>query len=290
MAFQAPVGSQQERDTGEIWPGSWFDFTPYGKSYEYGIHTGADLNNNSPHWDSDAHAPVYAMGDGKVTYARLVSKKVWGNLIVIDHGTVDGKPLFSRYGHIEAMLIHAGDTVKMGQQIANVGNGEGLFAYHLHFDISATTKMGTLPTYWPGRDRQGVKFHFVDPKAWLEGHHVVNSAPGTVNSDTGGAGNTGASGSAGSTGVSESQPKPASSLAVWHIIAPAGAQVYKNSRLDAEKTMLLPRGSKINLAAEARNDATYTWVKILGGANDGQWVILGKKDRSETYVSTNPPQ
>jgi hypothetical protein len=280
MAFQTPVGTQKERDSGEIWPGTWFDFTPYGKSYEYGIHTGADLNNNAPRWDSDAHAPVHAIGDGKVSYARLVSKRVWGNLIVIDHGIVDGKPLFSRYGHIEAMLVQPGDTVTMGQQIANIGNGEGLFAYHLHFDISTTTQLESAPSYWPGRDRQGVKHHFVDPKAWLEQHHVVNSPAGDTNT----------SGDGGSVERNEAPPKPAPIFATWYVIAPNGAQAYKNSRLDAEKTVLLARGSKLNLAADARNDATYTWVKVLGGAQDGQWLVLGKKDRSEVYVSTNPPQ
>lgn len=287
MAFQAPVGTQQERDTGEIWPGTWFDFTPYGKSYEYGIHTGADLNNNAPRWDSDAHAPVYAIGDGKVTYARLVSKKVWGNLIVIDHGTVDGKPLYSRYGHIEAMVINPGDTVKMGQQIANVGNGEGLFAYHLHFDISTTTQLATAPSYWPGRDRQGVKHHFVDPKAWLEQHHILGAPPVDTNTSSG---SSSASGASGSPTRNETPAKPQPVLTAWYVIDPKGAQVYKNSSLNAEKTVLLPRGSKLFLGAEARNDATFTWARILGGDQNGHWLALGRKDRSETYVSTNPPQ
>ena len=97
MSFQAPIGSPEEIATGRIWPGRWVDATPYLTHYSYGYHTGADLNLNYPVWDADQHSDVYAMGEGKVTYAKLFSTQYWGNIIVIDHGTVDGMPLFSRY-------------------------------------------------------------------------------------------------------------------------------------------------------------------------------------------------
>ena len=111
MSFTAPIGSDEERKSGIIWPGKWFDVTPYLTHYAYGYHTGADLNLNYPHWDGDAHSAVYAMGDGVVTYAQLYSRKVWGNLIIIDHGIVDGKPLFSRYAHVENIQVAAGQSV-----------------------------------------------------------------------------------------------------------------------------------------------------------------------------------
>ena len=136
MSFSSPVGTEEERNSGQIWPGTWTDATPYGTEYQYGIHTGADLNWNTPSWDGDAHAPVYAMGDGKVTYAqRWPNPNYWGNIIVIDHGIVDGKPLFSRYAHVENITVSPGQFVSKGHQICQVGNGFGLFPYHLHFDI-----------------------------------------------------------------------------------------------------------------------------------------------------------
>ena len=59
MAFQAPIGTQSEREGGIIWPGGWSDATGYLKPYAIGIHTGADLNLNLPGgWDKDAHSPV----------------------------------------------------------------------------------------------------------------------------------------------------------------------------------------------------------------------------------------
>jgi hypothetical protein len=59
--YTAPIGTEAERASGKIWPGSWFDATGYARHYRIGqpneaYHTGADLNCNTPVWDSDAHS------------------------------------------------------------------------------------------------------------------------------------------------------------------------------------------------------------------------------------------
>src|SRR5687767_12206950 len=109
MSFTSPIGSAAERAAGRIWPGKWDDYTGFDKLYALdtrgrnkAYHTGADLNLNYPNYNSDRHAEIYAIGDGIVTYAqRFPNPKAWGKLIIIDHGIVDGEPLFSRYGHVE---------------------------------------------------------------------------------------------------------------------------------------------------------------------------------------------
>jgi hypothetical protein len=59
----------------------------------------------------------------------------------------DGTPVYTRYGHVENISVHAGDVVARGQQISTVG----LFGppegknYHLHFDISNTTWLENHP-------------------------------------------------------------------------------------------------------------------------------------------------
>jgi len=275
MAYQAPIGTDDERNSGQVWPGTWVDATPYLTHYQYGYHTGADLNNNSPHFDADAHSPVYAMGQGKVTYAQLVSKKVWGNLIVIDHGIVDGKPLFSRYAHVEAINVKVGDMVQMGHPLARVGNGEGLFPYHLHFDISTTTQLKNMPTYWPGNDSQGVKSHFVDPRAWLRNtQHVVGSLP-----DTDG------------TNPPPPPPPPPSTRPVWYVIAADGAAIHKSPSAASEKAGMLTRGEKTSIDEDAGvNNESMIWGQIIGGQFEGNWLAIRKTDQSESYLSTNPPR
>lgn len=170
--FCAPIGTEEERLSGEIWPGKWYDANPFLNLYQFGYHTGADLNLNHPHWDADRHALVYAIAPGHVSYARLYSRRVWGNIIIIEHeaGLLGATPLFTRYGHVEDIMVEFGDPVEAGTPIARVGNGEGLFPYHLHFDISTTEILKGAPWHWPGRDRKQVIRHYVDPKAFLKIH------------------------------------------------------------------------------------------------------------------------
>src|SRR5215211_3857326 len=186
MSFQAPIGTAAERASGVIWPGRWLDATPYLTKYFVGIHTGADLNLPG---DADRDAAVYTIGDGTVTYAQMYpNPKAWGNIIVIDHGIVDGKPLFSRYGHVGNIRVSKGQAVRMGDQIATVGNGNNLFAYHLHFDISTTTVLREKAGNWPAPstkpDPSLVKPHYVDTKKWLQEHFGAHSTmDSTVTAD-----------------------------------------------------------------------------------------------------------
>jgi murein DD-endopeptidase MepM/ murein hydrolase activator NlpD len=264
MSFSSPVGTEEERNSGKIWPGTWLDATPYGTEYRYGIHTGADLNWNTPRWDADAHAPVYAIGEGKVTYAqRWPNPKYWGNIIVIDHGIVDGKPLFSRYAHVENIKVSPGQSVSIGDQICQVGNGFGLFAYHLHFDISTTKILLHEPQNWPAPKatpyyKGQLRKHYVDPRAWLQQAHVVENIT----------------------------PKPT----VWYVIDPAGVPVRNNHGLSAEQVGSLSQGSELSIdeTKGGRQDG-YLWAPIKSGQYEGFWVAIRKQDQSETYVSTNPP-
>jgi murein DD-endopeptidase MepM/ murein hydrolase activator NlpD len=153
--FESPVGEQIDRNTGKVWPSGWHDATEYGELYTVkgstkAYHTGADLNRRR----GDDNAPVYAMGDGVVTYARLFSRTAWGNIIIIDHGVVDGRVLYSRYGHVQRIAVQECTKVLKGQKIAGVGNGGPVLNFdpHLHFDISTTSMLKRHPGFWPGLD------------------------------------------------------------------------------------------------------------------------------------------
>ena len=274
MPFQAPIGTDEERKSGKMWPGTWVDATPHGTKYSLGYHTGADLNNNSPRFDADAHSPIYAIGDGVVTFGQLVSKDVWGNLIVIYHGKVDDKPVYSRYAHVEELAVSKGMVVKMGQQIARVGNQFGKFAYHLHFDISTTDQLKTYPTYWPGNDRKGVMHHFVDPRLWLYEH--LNATATEVPTGTGETTNP----------PPVNPPKPPA-RDVWYVIVPQ-VDVYKKPASDKAGT--LAHGVELsidtNKGAQADNKI---WAPITDGPQKGNWVAIRKTDQSESYLSTNKP-
>lgn len=285
IRFQSPVGTEAERSSRDIWPGGWTDATGYLKKYGHGIHTGADLNWNSPKWNADKHQPVYAIGRGTVTYAQLYSRKLWGKIVVIYHGIVDGKPLFSRYAHLHTIDVFAEQTVTAGLQIGTIGDGEGLFTpkpgwegHHLHFDISTSEVLRKEPQNWPAPnsnpDPRLVMQHYVDPRKWLRESHNVSDMQENELIDN-----------------QKHIIAPTVASTVWFVIAPAGVAVRNDHSASAEQVGLLPLGSELSIdETGAGNQDGFTWAAISAGQFKGLWLAIAKSDKSETYVSTNAPR
>jgi len=171
--YDSPVGTAAERRSDKIWPGNWFDATGFDRLYRVGTagqayHTGTDLNLNEPYWDADAHSPIYAAASGIVTYADRLPG--WGNVIVIRHDPLitTREVLYGRYAHVDEIQVAVGDRVVRGQQIAKVGNAEGIFAYHLHFDLSPTNILASQPWHWPKMDRAALRANYTDPQAFIQ--------------------------------------------------------------------------------------------------------------------------
>ncbi|MBN1121772.1 MAG: peptidoglycan DD-metalloendopeptidase family protein [Anaerolineae bacterium] len=176
--FDAPVGTAEERMSDKLWPGTWFDAVGFGTYYGDTIksyHTGADLNNNKPVWDTDANAPVYSPADGTVTFSAVLAG-TWGHVIVIRYDPLpDGTVVWSRMAHVNNPLVREGDRVERGQQIGSVGDAFGQLAYHLHYDIAKTDILEQQPWHWPGLNLDAVYQHYTDPKAFTEAHRPKRS-------------------------------------------------------------------------------------------------------------------
>jgi murein DD-endopeptidase MepM/ murein hydrolase activator NlpD len=170
--FDAPIGQFAERAAAPVWPGKWFDATGFAARYRIGTpaesyHTGADLNLNVPSWDLDAHSPVYAAANGVVTYADRLPG--WGNVIIIKHDPLlaDGRIVYGRYAHVENMRVQVGQRVVRGEQISSIGNAEGAYPYHLHFDVSPSNVLQTEPWHWPKLNLTNLLAHYVDPRQFV---------------------------------------------------------------------------------------------------------------------------
>jgi hypothetical protein len=76
--------------------------------------------------------------DGVVDNApnRAVGGNLYGNLLVIDHGTEE----FSLLGHLKqgSLIVKVGERVTKGQRIARVGNSGMSTEPHLHFQLMDT--------------------------------------------------------------------------------------------------------------------------------------------------------
>lgn len=73
--------------------------------------------------------PIYAAAGGVVVRARKLPQ--FGNLVEIDHRN----GYVTRYAHTSKMLVKAGDVVKKGQKIAEMGSTGRSTGTHLHFEV-----------------------------------------------------------------------------------------------------------------------------------------------------------
>jgi murein DD-endopeptidase MepM/ murein hydrolase activator NlpD len=72
---------------------------------------------------------INAAAGGVVITAEL--HPAYGNMVEIDHGN----NLVTRYAHTSRMLVKAGDLVKRGQKVAEVGSTGRSTGPHLHFEV-----------------------------------------------------------------------------------------------------------------------------------------------------------
>lgn len=89
----------------------------YGVDWSRMIHTGEDWYRLDG--VSTAGAPVYAVANGVVAkHSPGISYP--GNVVIIRHRLPDGRDIYSMYGHVNNVRVVEGQTVTIGQQIAQV--------------------------------------------------------------------------------------------------------------------------------------------------------------------------
>ncbi|MGL4240307.1 MAG: M23 family metallopeptidase, partial [Beijerinckiaceae bacterium] len=85
------------------------------------MHTGIDFR-------APTGSPVRATASGKVVEAGWAGG--YGNMVEIDHGN----GLTSRYAHLSAITVTAGDTVAKGSTVGRVGSTGRSTGPHLHYE------------------------------------------------------------------------------------------------------------------------------------------------------------
>ncbi|WP_027928084.1 M23 family metallopeptidase [Amycolatopsis benzoatilytica] len=104
-------------------------------------HLGIDIANA-------IGTPIYAASDGTIIEAGPASGfGLWVRL-QLDDGTIQV------YGHMNSFSVHAGQRVKCGEQIAEIGNRGQTTGPHLHFEV------------WQNGTKK------IDPRPWLAARGV----------------------------------------------------------------------------------------------------------------------
>lgn len=255
--FESPVGPQHERNAGVLWGTAWGDANGFAKHYKIpgtsteACHTGADLNLLL---GEDENQQVCSIGDGVVTYADIYpNPRVWGGLVIIYHGVIDGRTVYSRSAHVKNILkgvIRPGVRVVKGQPIAQVGGRELGFNPHLHFDISVTDVLDgdhRAAGFWCDDDENRVRQNFVDPLDWLRKHQQMTAA--TI-------------------------ADPIRIAFEGRVVHPDGAQVRKDHSLNAEFIKKLEQGSTLVIKNDGWEQDGYLWGQVSGGSLNDFWVRM----------------
>ena len=102
--------------------------------------------------DAALGEPVYSVADGWVSVAQDF-ENAWGKAVFICYRMPESRwPPFVEvmYAQLNSMNVKAGDFVKRGQQIGTVGNANGTYTAHLHWEVRQTVGMGVGPGFQAG--------------------------------------------------------------------------------------------------------------------------------------------
>jgi murein DD-endopeptidase MepM/ murein hydrolase activator NlpD len=102
--------------------GSGFGVRPDPITGRSALHAGLDF-------PADAGTPVVAAAGGVVLAVEWHAQ--YGQQLEIDHG----KGLLTRYAHLSKLHVRAGDLVRRGQRVAEVGSTGRSTGPHLHFEV-----------------------------------------------------------------------------------------------------------------------------------------------------------
>jgi len=130
--FAYPIGEKEFITEAKDKADNWYNAQDFGKNN----HLGEDWNANSG-GNTDCGEPVYAAADGEITYADDAGTG-WGNVIIITHNLPDGKKVQTLYGHLDK-ISKAKGIVRKREKIGTIGNANGKYLCHLHFELRDET-------------------------------------------------------------------------------------------------------------------------------------------------------
>ena len=147
LGFDYPVGKPDAK--------GYYNAQEFGKN----AHLGDDWNATTG-GNSDLGDPIYAISNGYVHFAEDMGGG-WGNIIRIWHQKADSTIIESFYAHCDEIIIETGRFVNKGEQIGTIGNCNGIYSAHLHFEIREDIELPIGGGY-------GNTVGYLDPTKFIE--------------------------------------------------------------------------------------------------------------------------
>jgi murein DD-endopeptidase MepM/ murein hydrolase activator NlpD len=104
------------------WNASGFGWRIDPITGQMAVHEGIDFI-------AETGTPILAAASGVVITAEF--QQAYGNMVEVDHGG----DLMTRYAHASKILVNAGQFVRSGEKIAEVGSTGRSTGAHLHFEV-----------------------------------------------------------------------------------------------------------------------------------------------------------
>jgi len=169
--FAMPVGYP----TGTNWSlnGGWgyLEYESSGSVY----HPGEDLNYYTG-GDTDCDMLVYAAANGIVTESADFGDG-WGNIIEIKSTLSNGSSVWLIYAHLNERVVQQGKVVRQGDKIGTVGDANGEYNCHLHFEV----RQVDLPaSFWPkSYTKEQVEAYYEHPTNFIHSHYSTEQCTTT---------------------------------------------------------------------------------------------------------------
>jgi murein DD-endopeptidase MepM/ murein hydrolase activator NlpD len=151
-----------------------FDFpvgAPNAKGYynaqKFGVnnHLGDDWNGVGG-GNTDFGDPIYSVGKGRVTEVSQFYGG-WGKVVRVAYSFQENnteKQVESLYAHMDSVFVKNGDILNRGQKLGTIGNAEGIYLSHLHFEIRNKIALPLGQGY--SKDQTG----YLDPTKFIKAH------------------------------------------------------------------------------------------------------------------------
>jgi len=136
--WQKKLAEEAANGTGSLGKG-FFSFptdVPYiTSSFGYRIHPifGTRILHEGTDFRAYCGTPIHAAADGTVLWAKVNGG--YGNQVLLDHGIMSGKVVYTNYDHLSSFAVRAGQNVKRGDLVGYSGSTGNSTACHLHFEV-----------------------------------------------------------------------------------------------------------------------------------------------------------
>jgi murein DD-endopeptidase MepM/ murein hydrolase activator NlpD len=117
------------------------------RPFANGGHAGEDWNTALG--DADLNEPIVSPADGWVSLA-MDFQGGWGKVVLIDYRLSPGQSpaaVEMMFAHLAEIDVEPYAFVKRGQVIGKMGNAEGVYKAHLHWEVRPTVGVGLGGAY-----------------------------------------------------------------------------------------------------------------------------------------------